>query len=319
VTGHIDDVVKSVAPSSVFLVADRRVADLHGLPLDAPHLLLQAGEACKRIGVWRSILDALVEAGVDRDGLVVACGGGTVVDVAGFAAATYLRGVRWAAIATTLIAQVDAAHGGKTGLDHTHGKNLIGAFHQPVAVLTPPHVLQTLDPVAVRCGLAEIVKHGVIGRADLLDRCGRDDIATLVDDAKQVKLDIVARDPKEAGERRLLNLGHTLGHAVEFASGYRLAHGDAVAVGLRAACRIAEQHTGFADRARVEQTLDRCGLPRTARVEFDTAWTALGHDKKRRGKTLRWVLPHAVEDVRVHDDVPDDLVRTALRTAVATL
>lgn len=307
--------ISSLSPSGVFAVGDRRVVDLHGWPeplRDVPQALLQVGPATKSIPVWRSLLDGLVDAGLDRDGVLVAYGGGTLLDVAGFAASSYLRGIRWVSVATTLLAQVDAAHGGKTGIDHERGKNLVGAFHPPQAVLTPPDVLATLEANEVRCGLAEVIKHGVISQPDLVERAGRDAPETLVDDAKRVKLAVVARDPRETGERRVLNLGHTLGHAVEQASGYALAHGDAVGVGLRAACFLAERHAGFTESEAVLEALDRCGHPETAAVPIHAVRAALRRDKKRVGTTMRWVLPRALGDVGVYDDVPMALVDAAV-------
>ena len=304
--------VAGLHPSGVLVVADERVAALHPLPIDTPRLHLPGGEGLKTVATWQRILDALVAQRLDRDGVLVAFGGGALLDVAGFAAATYLRGVRWVAVPTTLLAQVDAAHGGKTALDHPDAKNLIGAFHAPAVVLCDTDLLHTLPEREIRSGLAEVVKHAVIGAPGLLDRAGRAEPASLVADAAAVKLAIVRRDPREEGERRLLNLGHTLGHAFERASGYALSHGEAVALGLRAACRIAARHCGFRDGAAVEAALDRCGLPSRGALPFDAVKGALQHDKKRAGTKLRWVLPVALGDVRLFDDVPETLVRECL-------
>ncbi len=313
VCAQLGPVVEELGPSAVLLVADANVRELHPPPLDAPVVPIPPGERWKSLESWRGLLNRFVEHGLDRDALVVAYGGGVVCDLAGFAAASYLRGVRWIAVPTTLLAQVDAAHGGKTGVDHPAAKNLIGAFHPPVEVLVDPGFLSTLPERELSGGLAEVVKHGVIGAPSLLERVGVEEPGAFVEQAARVKLSIVARDPKEQGERRLLNLGHTLGHAVEHASGFGLHHGEAVAVGLRAACRIAERHCGFEQRALVEQALDRCGLPATAAVEQDAVLQALGHDKKRTGGRLRWVLPRALGDVHVFDDVPPALVDEAIR------
>jgi len=298
-------------------VADRVVAERHGLCPDGNALLLAGGEAVKCVDGWREVLDALVARRIDRDGIVVAVGGGTILDLAGFAAATYLRGVRWIAVPTTLLAQVDAAHGGKTGIDHPAAKNLIGAFHAPAAVVVDPEYLATLPQREVRGGLAEVVKHAVLGAPSLLARVGREDPARFVEEAARIKLAIVDRDPLERGERRLLNLGHTLGHALERAGGYALHHGEAVAVGLRAACRLAAAHCGFAGGAAVEEALSRCGLPARAAAPEEAVLEALGHDKKRRAGRLRWVLPVALGDVRVFDDVPDELVRRIVKDVIA--
>jgi len=308
---ELPGLVEALAPSGLHVVADERVAALHPLPLDAHRILLSGGEGLKTPATWQRILDALVAKELDRDGLLVAFGGGALLDVAGFAAATYLRGVRWVAVPTTLLAQVDAAHGGKTAIDHPAGKNLVGAFHPPVEVLCDTDLLRTLPPREVRSGLAEVVKHAVIGAPALLQRAGRDEPASLVEEAAAVKLAIVKRDPRETGERRLLNLGHTLGHAFEQASGYSLSHGEAVALGLRAACRIAARHCGFREGAAVEAALDRCLLPSRGAHPLE-ALDALKHDKKRAKGTLRWVLPVALGDVRVFDDVPESLVRECI-------
>ncbi len=298
-----------LAPTGVLVVADERVLALHPLPLAAPRLALPGGEAAKTFAVFERVIDALVAERLDRGGVVVAFGGGALLDVAGFAAAAYLRGIRWIAVPTTLLAQVDAAHGGKTAIDHPAAKNLVGAFHPPSEVLCDTDLLRTLPPREVRSGLAEVVKHAVIGAPGLLDRAGRDEPATFVEEAAAVKLAIVARDPRERGERRLLNLGHTLGHALEQASGYSLSHGEAVALGLRAACRIAARHCGFREGAAVEAALDRCGLPSRGSLPFDALSGALAHDKKRAGGRLVWVLPVALGDVRLFDDVPESLVK----------
>lgn len=314
----IEAALRGRPATGYIVVADAAVAELHGLPMaDVPSVALGGGPERKSIATWSGLLDRMVEEGLDREAVLVAFGGGTVLDVAGFAAATYLRGIRWLSIPTTLLAMVDAAHGGKTGIDHPAAKNLIGAFHPPVEVLLDPALLATLPEREMRSGLGEVVKHGVIGDPGLLEMAGRDDPATFVERAAQVKLAIVARDPREENERRLLNLGHTLGHAVEVASGYELAHGEAVAVGLRAACRIAAEHCGFRHGDAVAAALDRCGLPATAAVDADDVRAALAHDKKRKGERLRWVLPTALGNVGVYDDVPDALVERALEGVLA--
>ena len=301
-------------PSGVFGVVDETVGRRFGAPagLDGSKITVEGGERCKDITHWSGLLDRFIKAELDRHAVVVAVGGGTVLDLAGFAAAAYLRGVRWIAVPTTLLAQVDASHGGKTGIDHPAAKNLVGAFHAPSEVLVDLDYLESLPEREVRGGLAEVIKHGVISRPELLERVGRDDPAQFLETAAQVKLDIVARDPLEADERRLLNLGHTLGHAIEQASHYRLHHGEAVALGLRAAGILAERHCGFADRAVVEEALDRCGLPSKTDLPEWQVLAALRHDKKRREGTLRWILPVALGDVRVFDDVPDELISEAL-------
>jgi 3-dehydroquinate synthetase len=306
-----------IEAESVFTVIDRNVLELHGLPVEGPALAIPPGEAHKTLTTWQSVIDALVEQRLDRDAVLLAVGGGMTLDLAGFAAATYLRGIRWVAMPTTLLSMVDAAWGGKTGVDHAAAKNLIGSFHPPVEVTLQPEFLRTLPERELRSGFAEVVKHGVIGDPSLLARAGRDDPATYVNDAAAVKREIVERDPNDRGERRTLNLGHTLGHAVELASGYELTHGESVALGLRAACSIAERHCGFGERRVVEEALDRCALPATVRLAERPVLDALAHDKKRSSASLRWALPLAVGDVQIFDDVPAELVQTALREILA--
>jgi 3-dehydroquinate synthetase len=309
-------IVAALRPTSVVCVADDRVVAHHGWPAEGARIPIEAKESNKNLKEWERLLDELVSKHIDRDGLLLALGGGVTLDLAGFVAATYLRGIRWIALPTTLLAQVDAAHGGKTGVDHDTAKNLVGAFHPPEEVLADTDYLATLPDREVRGGLAEVVKHGILGAPDLLDKAGRDDPARFVEEAARVKLEITARDPLEKGERRLLDLGHTLGHALERASGYGLHHGEAVALGLRGACGIAEAHCGFSQGAVVVAALDRCGLPAKTDVPHQAVRDALRHDKKRRGPDLRWVLPRALGDVGVYDDVPEELVETALASVL---
>jgi 3-dehydroquinate synthase len=306
-----------IEAKKVFTVIDRNVRELHGLPVEGPWLAIPPGESNKTIATWQSVLDALVEQRLDRDAVLLGVGGGMALDVTGFAAATYLRGIRWVAMPTTLLAMVDAAWGGKTGVDHPAAKNLIGAFHPPAEVILQSDFLRTLPERELRSGQAEVVKHGVIGDPSLLARVGNEDPAKYVKDAAAVKREIVERDPYDRGERRTLNLGHTLGHAIEKASGYELTHGESVALGLRAACAIAERHCGFTERDAVEDALDRCELPATVRLEEAPVLEALAHDKKRSSSSLRWALPLAIGEVAVFEDVPAELVQGALRGILA--
>jgi len=314
---RLDEVLDRLEASRVFTVVDRHVRDLHGLPVEGPWAAAEPGEHNKTIASWQALIDRFVEERLDRDALILAVGGGATLDLAGFAAAAYLRGIRWVGVPTTLLAMVDAAWGGKTGVDLPAAKNLVGAFHNPSEVVIAPQFLSTLPTRELRAGLAEVVKHGVIRDVSLLERAGRDDPATFVDDAASVKREIVKDDPYDRAERRTLNLGHTLGHALEQASDYKLHHGEAVAIGLRAACCIAERHCGFVQREIVEDALDRCGLPAHTRLDETEVLEALAHDKKRSAHSLRWVLPVSLGDVRVFEDVPEEHVRAALAEVLA--
>jgi 3-dehydroquinate synthase len=252
-------------------------------------------------------------------------GGGVTGDVAGFAAASYMRGVRFVQVPTTLLAMVDASVGGKTGVDLPQGKNLVGAFKQPASVIIDPTVLATLPPGEIRSGLAEVIKHGVIGAPDLFTELEHGDGtlslwwsdrgATQIARALRVKIAVVEQDPFEEGRRAVLNLGHTAGHALEQLSGYELRHGEGVAIGMVAAARIAEQlkMAGPTLARRLTSTLELWGLPtRCPPFASDEIWKAMAYDKKRRGRKLRWVLPRAIGDVEISDAVPAQVAQSVL-------
>jgi 3-dehydroquinate synthase len=264
-----------------------------------------AGEHHKHLGTVARLYDGMASAHLPRSGAVVALGGGVVGDVAGFVAATWMRGVRrLVQMPTTLLAMVDASVGGKTGIDHAAGKNLIGAFRFPDLVLIDPRFLQTLPPREVRSGLAEVIKHGVIADPALFDAVANHDgpmstlmTTDLIARAVKVKVEIVTRDPFEQGARALLNLGHTFGHAYELASEFTLTHGEAVAVGLVTAARLSER-LGLAEpglAARIAATLERVGLPtRWHGAPAEVLWQVMSQDKKRVAGGLRFVLPRTI-------------------------
>jgi 3-dehydroquinate synthase len=284
------------------------------------------GERHKTLETVHNLYHQFLAGGLDRSGTVVALGGGVTGDMAGFAAATFMRGVRFVPVPTTLLAMVDASVGGKTGVDLPQGKNLVGAFKQPALVVVDPQVLSTLPKEEFRAGMAEVLKHGIIGAPDLWDALepGREALtlsAAELARALQVKIEVVEEDPFEGGRRAVLNLGHTAGHALERLSDFSLRHGEAVSAGLVVATRIAVA-LDRAERAlarRVEAALVAWGLPvRCPPFEADAIWAAMAHDKKRRGRGLRWVLPHALGHVEIVSDVPRDLVIGILRDLGAT-
>ncbi|MEI8255843.1 MAG: bifunctional shikimate kinase/3-dehydroquinate synthase [Deltaproteobacteria bacterium] len=313
--------IRGLAPSSVVWVTDARVMRRVGGPahfgvIDPPAAKLALrgrGEADKTLASVRAIWDAALARGIDRDALLVAAGGGVVTDLTGFAAATLLRGVRYASAPTTLLAMVDASVGGKTGFDHRAGKNLLGAFHQPSAVVCDPRALESLTQRARRAGLAEIAKIALACDAGLLAALERDadalhgaSIASLaphIAPAIQAKIDVVVRDERESGERALLNFGHTIGHALEQGSRYAMPHGECVALGMRAALNLGVLSglTPAVHAARALALLDALGLPAapTAPVNRAVAVRALGSDKKRRGGELRFVTLFARYGERV--------------------
>jgi 3-dehydroquinate synthase len=305
--------VAAAAPAARYAVlAPRTVAALYGAQvLNALHegglraelLEFADGEASKTRQTWAELTDAMLERGFGRDCCVLALGGGVAGDIAGFVAATYMRGVPVVQLPTTLLAMVDASVGGKTGVDTAAGKNLVGAFHAPRLVVMDPMVLQTLPEDELRAGLAEALKHGAILDADYFRWIAASAPAILAGNAAaleqvvarsvELKAAIVAEDPFEHGRRAILNFGHTVGHALELASGYTLLHGFAVALGMLAeaaageAAGITEAGTGVG----LAQALDRCGLPvATAVASTAGLLDAMTLDKKARHGTPRLTL-----------------------------
>ena len=297
--------------------AGRLAAGLRDAGFEPASVEMPDGEVHKTLGTVAGLYDALVAAGLDRRSPVIALGGGVVGDVAGFAAASFLRGVPFVQVPTSLLAMVDASVGGKTGVDLPQGKNLVGAFKQPALVAIDPETLKTLPSDEFRSGLAEVVKHGMIGDPGLFEVMeGREvlPLSELVARAVRVKVAVVQEDPFEQGRRATLNLGHTFGHAFETLSGYRLRHGEAVSIGLAAATRLAAR-LALCEPAlveRVERALDRLGLPvRAPGFAPEQIMAAMGADKKRVGGRLRFVLPRAIGAVDVFDHVEaSDIVQT---------
>ncbi|MEW5721456.1 MAG: 3-dehydroquinate synthase family protein, partial [Chloroflexota bacterium] len=254
---------------------------------------------------------------------------GVIGDLAGYAAATYLRGVSFVQMPTTLLAMVDASIGGKVAVDHPRGKNLVGAFKHPHAVIADTDALATLAPEDFRSGMAEVVKHGIIEDVGLFERLETEspvgigdwrlDVRSWIARAMQVKINVVARDPLEQGERGKLNLGHTFGHAFELLSQYELQHGEAVAIGLVCAAQLAERRgLGTAGLAvRIENLLRAIGLPtRVPRgMAVDAILAAMATDKKRVAARLRFVLPRALGDVVIVDDVTREEIIAVLEQA----
>jgi 3-dehydroquinate synthase len=323
---RLGPVVAAAAPAHRYaIVTDETVAARHGARAAAalaPHvdaapliIAVPPGEAHKTRDTWARVTDELLAAGYGRDTTIVALGGGVVGDLAGFVAATYLRGVPVVQAPSTLLAMVDASVGGKTAVDTPAGKNLVGAFHPPAAVLVDPTLLGTLPPADLAAGAAEALKHGVIAdarhfgdAAALLpalasgaaagDPAVLDGLARVVADSVAIKAAVVAEDPREHGRRKTLNLGHTVGHAVELAAGYRIRHGEAVALGMVAECDIAER-VGLAEpgtAARVRAACRAGGLPTAlpAGITPDAVLAATRGDKKARGGRVEYALPARV-------------------------
>jgi len=299
---------------------------LEGAGFEAALVLLPDGEAAKSLEVAREAWDRLLAEGCDRGSVALALGGGAVGDLAGFVAATYMRGMHLVQVPTTLLAQVDASSGGKTAIDHPRAKNLIGAFHQPRLVIVDPSVLLSLPDREFRAGLAEVIKHGIVLDAAFFqeleeqrDRLLRRDLGTLervVAGSCRLKAAIVERDEQEAELRHVLNYGHTVGHALEAATGYqRYVHGEAVALGIVAEARIAER-LGVATRETTIRQVDLLrgvGLP-VAGLGADPAAVALAmtRDKKARDGRLPFVLAPEIGSFRLVYDVPGPVVLETL-------
>lgn len=300
------------------LYAEAVLGNLAEAGLQGELFTVPDGEEHKTLDTVRELYDRFLAAGIDRSSTVVALGGGVIGDLAGFVAATYMRGLPLVQCPTSLLAMVDASIGGKVAVDHPRAKNLIGAFKQPALVVTDPLVLRTLPEAEVRAGLAEVVKHGLIAAPDLfahLEEHEADNLEWIVEQAIAVKVSVVEEDPYEQGQRAVLNLGHTFGHALEVLSDYQLRHGEGVSIGLVIAIRVAAA-VGLCDPVlveRVERLLCRLGLP-TTWAEFSPAaiWEAMGSDKKKRGRDLRFVLPRTVGAVVIASDVPRDVVLEVL-------
>lgn len=320
---------RGLRPGPVAVISNEAIAAQQYPPLQAgleeagftPTLcLVPEGEQHKTLATIGIIYDQLLAAGLDRRNPVVALGGGVIGDMTGFAAATYLRGVPFVQIPTSLLAMVDASVGGKTGVDLPQGKNLVGAFKQPHLVIIDPDVIATLPGVEFRSGLAEVIKHGIIGDPDLfiqLEKYGPTSLTHLLADAVRVKVRVVEEDPFEMGRRALLNLGHTFGHAIELVSNFHVRHGEGVALGLVASANMAvELERCSPDLAtRIRNVVERVGLPiQWSGLDAEAVHAAMAYDKKRSGKTVRFIIPQALGDVTIIDNPGRDVVRRALDT-----
>jgi 3-dehydroquinate synthase len=334
-TGHLEAELNPKDCS--FLVADEYVLGLHfvslGAAADLPGARLPRGEDAKTFGRLEAILDTLAVMGADRRSVLLAFGGGATCDVSGLASALFMRGISWVAAPTTLLAQVDASVGGKTAINTRVGKNLVGAFHQPELVVADTSLLATLDDAELQSGLGEVLKTALLGacidgaggmfewleRIDtsLLKQRDPEVLAQIVTGCVRFKADIVAKDEREAGPRKMLNLGHTFAHAIELVAGFgTIPHGVAVAAGIGEALRIARREGLLKDRDLPERTArlaERLGLPKNTgdlraasglELPEELLVTAMAGDKKNRAGELRLVIPKALGEVAmdVHVD-----------------
>jgi 3-dehydroquinate synthase len=306
----------TVAP----LYLERLLPDLEGSNVSS--ICIPDGESYKTVATLQTVLDALVESGANRDTTVIALGGGVVGDMAGFAAACYLRGVAFLQVPTTLLAQVDSSVGGKTGVNHEKGKNLIGAFHQPVLVLIDTDTLQTLPPRELSAGLAEVIKYGAICDAEFFSWLESNMPALLEQDPEtlayaihrccELKAEVVAEDERESGRRAILNFGHTFGHAIENSLGYgNWLHGEAVAAGMVMASKLSGIDAG--EQTRLVKVIASAGLPTAPPPIASERWfESMGMDKKVQNKQLRFVLLRALGDAYVTSDYDHDRLEALL-------
>jgi 3-dehydroquinate synthase len=331
-----DELRRRTNSSRIAIVTDAHLADLHlpaleksltGSGFDVIKAVLPAGESHKTLRDCLPVYDAILRRGIDRATPIVGFGGGVVTDMAGFVAATILRGVPLVQMPTTLLAMVDASVGGKTGVNHAVGKNLIGAFYQPTAVLIDPAVLKTLPLRELRGGLAECIKHDIIRDAEGFTRLEReidkalaldvDYLADLVAHNVRIKARVVEADPFEHGERAHLNFGHTFGHAIETVSRYEYSHGESVALGMVAAANLAVELKMLDDpsRKRIVALIEKAGLPaRGLALALSEVVDAMAFDKKVKSGKLRFVIPDRIGNVVVRDDVPIELVRRSVES-----
>ena len=315
ITGRIAIVTNTVVSPLYATTLERSLRDARFDPFIC---VIPDGESHKRIETVEHLYEEFLAGGLDRGGTVISLGGGVTGDIAGFAAATFMRGVKFVQVPTTLLAMVDASVGGKTGVDLPQGKNLVGAFKFPQLVLIDPRVLTTLPEKEIRNGAAEAIKHGILADVDLFDHLRGGPLQfspQVIERILMVKVKIVEEDPYERGRREVLNLGHTVGHAIEQVSGFSLPHGEAVAIGLVAAARIAVR-LSLADSQlvdRIEGALSAWGLPtRVPQVSVDEIIASMAHDKKRLSGRLRFVIPRKISRVEVVDDVPEEAIRAVL-------
>lgn len=319
-------------PARRFVVSSPLVWRLHGQRLarsakKVEPILVPDGERAKQLPTVTRIYDALVKATADRSSTLITFGGGVIGDMAGYAASTYLRGIPLVHIPTTLLAQVDSSIGGKVGVNHPQGKNLIGSFFQPHAVLIDPSVLGSLPRREFRAGLYEVIKYGVTSSVSLFDRIGRDlkaifdrepsALTPIIAESCQIKASVVSQDEKESGLRRILNFGHTAGHAIEAITKYkRFRHGEAVAYGMLVAAQLSATRGALAEthRKALADLITHLGpLPPISDLSATQMLEAIRHDKKVAAGRLHFVLPTAIGAWAIVDDVTEKEMKAALK------
>jgi 3-dehydroquinate synthase len=331
VLGQLSRILDQVkAPARRFVVSSPVVWRFHGerfaAACPAEPILVPDGERYKQLATVSRVYEALIRANADRASTVITFGGGVIGDMAGFAAASYLRGVALVHVPTTLLAQVDSSIGGKVGVNHALGKNLIGAFYQPHAVVIDPSLLATLPRREFRAGLYEVIKYGMTSSPSLFERVARERkaifartpavLAAVIGESCRIKADVVTQDEKETGLRRILNFGHTAGHALEAVTKYRrYRHGEAVAYGMLVAAELAVARGALADgdRQALAAVIASLGpLPPITDISITGLLAAMQHDKKMVAGRLNFVLPTAIGATTIVDDVTAEEMSSAL-------
>lgn len=301
------------------LYGDIAVRSLSDAGFRTSIIIIPDGEQHKTLATVEQIYNQLLERGMDRGGCIASLGGGVTGDIAGFAAATFMRGIGFVQVPTTLLSMLDASVGGKTGVNLAYGKNLVGAFKFPMLVFIDTSLLGTLPYEHIKNGAAEAIKHGIINDPGLFDALSKGPVTfhpNLVSHALQTKIEVVQEDPYENGRRRVLNLGHTVGHAIEQVSGYNISHGEAVSMGLVAAARIAAGlKSAQADLVdQITSALAAWDLPvNIPDIDIDKIMLAMIHDKKTINGTLSYIIPRSIGQVEITTKVPAQLVRLVLR------
>jgi len=324
-SGILSDLRRHIKRRQVVIVTDFTVGSFYAKTIQnnlkglETHIIsLPCGEKYKSLSAAAALYDRLINLQIHRDAVIIALGGGVIGDLAGFVAATYMRGVDLIQVPTTLLAMVDASIGGKTAVNHHKGKNLIGVFHQPKLVLIDVDTLQTLPAKELKNGLAEVVKYGFIKNPRIIKmlmgnpRVNSAFWQKLIYLCARIKAEVVSKDERETtGYRMILNFGHTIGHALEVLGGYKkLSHGEAVGLGMLAAARIAKKKE-IADR--LQTILTKLKLPTRVNLSANQIIKSLKLDKKVRAGKVRFVLPTAMGRVTIKDNVPEGLVRKVLR------
>ena len=331
VLSHLEQLLDAVkAPARRFVVSSPTVWRFHGQRFaavsDAEPILVPDGERYKQIPTVSRVWEALIKANADRASTLITFGGGVIGDLAGFAAASYLRGIALVHVPTTLLAQVDSSIGGKVGVNHPLGKNLLGAFYQPHAVIVDPQVLGTLPRREFRAGLYEVIKYGMTSSPTLFERVARehkaifartpDVLTAIISESCRIKADIVTADEKESGLRRILNFGHTAGHALEAVTKYRrFRHGEAVGYGMLVAAELAVTRGVLpeSDRQELAAIVASLGpLPPIGDIATAQVLEAMMHDKKMVAGRLHYVLPTAIGATIIVDDVSEKEIKKAL-------